>query len=276
MFASLLLALREGLEAALIVGIVLGALRKMSRPDLMPVVWRGVVVAMLVSLMAGTGLTAFGLSLQGPAEQVFEGAAMLLAAGVLTWMIFWMNRQARHIQEGLETGARRAALTTGRGALFSLAFLAVVREGIELALFLTAAAFTSGTQSTAVGGLAGLGAAALLGWALFTSSIRLDLKRFFQVTGVILLLFAAGLVGHGLHEFIEVGWIPAVVEHVWNLNPILDENTTIGSMLKALLGYNGNPALTEVIAYIAYVAAVLLALRRTDRRTAEAAAQAPA
>jgi high-affinity iron transporter len=276
MLASFLLALREGLEAALIIGIVLGALRKMSRADLAPAVWRGTIAASLVSIIAGIALTALGLSLEGPAEQIFEGVAMLLAAGVLTWMIFWMQRQSRTIKADLETGVRRAAMATGQGALFSLAFLAVVREGIELALFLTAAALTAGTQSTIIGGLLGLAAAVFLGWSIFASTVRLDLRRFFQVTGVLLLLFAAGLVGHGVHEFNEVGWIPNVIEHVYNLNPVLDENSTAGVMLKALLGYNGNPSLTEVLSYIAYLGAVILALRWTDRRKTASAAQAAA
>ncbi|HEY5982190.1 MAG TPA: FTR1 family protein [Anaerolineales bacterium] len=276
MLASILLALREGLEAALIVGIVLGALRKMDRGDLAPAVWRGTISAIFVSLAAAIGLTALGLSLEGPAEPIFEGAAMLLAAAILTWMIFWMNRQSRYMKQGLETGVRRAALSTGKGALFGLAFLAVVREGIELALFLTAAAFASGARGTILGGLVGLAAAAFIGWSLFASTIRLDLKRFFQVTGVLLLLFAAGLVGNGVHEFNEVGWIPALVEHVWDLNPILSESSGAGVALKALVGYNGNPSLTEVMAYLAYVVGVLLALRRTDRKAAAAAAQVPA
>ena len=276
MLASFLLALREGLEAALIIGIVLGALRKVRRADLAPAVWRGAISAVLVSLIAGVALTAFGLNLEGAAEQIFEGVAMLLAAAVLTWMIFWMQRQARRVQAGLETGVRQAALASGQGGLFSLAFIAVVREGIELALFLAAAAFASGTQGTITGGLIGLAAAALLGWLLFASAIRLDLGQFFRATGALLLLFAAGLVAHGVHEFNEVGWVPAVIEHVWDLNPVLDETSILGVMLKALVGYNGNPALTEVISYIAYVGAVALALRGSGRKVPAVTAQASA
>jgi len=265
MLASFLLSLREGIEAALIIGIVLGALRKLNRSEMAPAVWYGTLSAVLVSLVTGVSLTAFGLSLEGAAEQIFEGIAMLLAASVLTWMIFWMNRQARFIKGELEADVNRAASTGGARALFSLAFLAVVREGIELALFLTAATFASNPQSTILGALLGLGAAVLLGWGLFASTVRLDLRRFFQVTGFLLILFAAGLVAHGVHEFNEVGWIPAVVEHVWDLNPILDENSMLGSMLKALFGYNGNPSLTEVLAYLAYYVAIFFGLRWTNR-----------
>jgi len=266
MLASFLLSLREGIEAALIIGIVLGALRKMHRTGLVPAVWYGTLSAVLVSLVGGVLLTVFGLSLEGTAEQIFEGIAMLLAAGVLTWMIFWMGRQARNIKGELESGVHKAVFEGGKRGLFALAFLAVVREGIELALFLTAATFASGAQSTIFGALLGLGLAVLLGWGLFVSTIRLDLRQFFRVTGFLLILFAAGLVAHGVHEFNEAGVIPSVIEHVWDVNPILDENATTGSMLKALFGYNGNPSLTEVLAYFTYFVAIYFGLRLSDRR----------
>ncbi len=265
MLASFLLSLREGIEAALIIGIVLGALRQMRRMEIVPAVWYGTFSAVLVSLVGGMVLTVFGLSLEGTAEETFEGITMLLAAGVLTWMIFWMNRQARNIKSELEDGVHKAAFEGGKRGLFALAFLAVVREGIELALFLTAATFASDAQSTILGALLGLGLAILLGWGLFASTIRLDLRRFFQVTGFLLILFAAGLVAHGVHEFNEAGVIPAVIEHVWDVNPILDENATLGSMLKALFGYNGNPSLTEVLSYFAYFVAIFVGLRLSER-----------
>jgi len=266
MLASFLLSLREGIEAALIIGIVIGALRKMRHMELIPAVWYGTISAVLVSVAGGVLLTVFGLSLEGTAEQIFEGVAMLLAAGVLTWMIFWMSRQARTIKDDLEGEVHKAAFEGGRRGLFALAFLAVVREGIELALFLTAATFASDAQSTILGALLGLGLAIILGWGLFASTIRLNLRRFFQVTGFLLILFAAGLVAHGVHEFNEAGVIPSVIEHVWNVNPILDENSTLGLMLKALFGYNGNPSLTEVLAYFAYYVAIYFGLRLSDQR----------
>jgi high-affinity iron transporter len=274
MLASFLLSVREGIEAALIIGIVLGALRKLNRSEMSPAVWYGALSAIGVSIITGILLTAFGLSLEGAAEQIFEGVAMILAASVLTWMIFWMNRQSRSIKGELEAGVNQATSTGGTRALFSLAFLAVVREGIELALFLTAATFASDPQSTILGSLLCLGAAILLGWGLFASTLRLNLRRFFQLTGFLLILFAAGLVAHGVHEFNEVGWIPAIIEHVWDANPILDENSTLGSMLKALFGYNGNPSLTEVLAYFTYYFLIFVSLRATDRPVKAPAMQA--
>jgi high-affinity iron transporter len=274
MVPSLLLALREGLEAALIIGLVMGVLKRTRRTDRAPIVWLGTGAAIAVSAIVGIGLYAVGVVLEGAAEKVFEGFAMLLAAGVLTWMIFWMQRQGAAVREQLELGVRRTAHATPRGqnwALFSLAFLAVVREGIELALFLTAASFSTTAGATLIGAAIGLVVAAVAGWLLFATTTRLDVGRFFQVTSLLLILFAAGLIAHGVHEFNEVGWIPAVVEHVWDLNPVLDENSAVGAILKALVGYNGNPSLTEVVSYLGYWIVILLA-----RRTAQAPALTPA
>jgi high-affinity iron transporter len=269
MLPTYLLSLREGLEAALIIGIVLGALSKIRRTDLSPAVWLGTLSAVGVSVLTSVLLTAFGMSLEEEAEEIFEGITMLIAAGILTWMIFWMRKQARFLKGELEAGVNKAAATTGKRAVFWLAFVAVVREGVELALFITAAFFageqsqiTSNMTQTLAGTILGLGTAALLGWTLFATTVRLDLRRFFQVTGILLILFAAGLVAHGVHEFNEAGWIPAVVEHVWDVNAIVDENSVPGQLLKTLFGYNGNPSLTEMIAYFAYLVAVTILWRR--------------
>jgi len=268
---------------ALIIGIVLGALTKIRRDDLTSSVWLGTLSAAGVSILTAVLLTTFGMSLEDRAEQIFEGVTMLIAAGILTWMIFWMRKQARFLKSELEAGVNKAAASTGKRAVFWLAFVAVVREGVELALFITAAFFT-GDQSqvttniiqTLAGTILGLGTAILLGWTLFATTVRLDLRRFFQVTGILLILFAAGLVAHGVHEFNEVGWIPAVIEHVWDVNPILDETSLIGQLLRTLFGYNGNPSLTEIIAYFAYLIVVSIFWRREDTAPVKATAQSKA
>ena len=261
MLPGYLLSLREGIEAALIIGIVLGAVRKINRADLISAIWFGALSAFIVSVLAAILLTRFGLELKGTAEPIFEGFTMLLAAGILTWMIFWMNQQARSLKSELEAGVSKAAASTGKRALFWLAFVAVVREGIELALFLTASAFASGAQQTLLGSILGLGTAALLGWTLFASTVRLNLRRFFQATGFLLILFAAGLITRGIHEFNEIGWIPVIIEHIWDINAIIDVKSTLGELLNALFGYNSNPSLTETIAYFAYLASVFIALQ---------------
>lgn len=283
MFPSYLLSLREGLEVAMIIGIVLGALTKIRRNDLSPAVWLGTLSAVGFSVLTAVVLTSFGMSLEGKAEQIFEGITMLIAAGILTWMIFWMRKQARFLKGELEAGVNKAVASMNRGSMFWLAFIAVVREGIELSLIITAAFFVGdqsqvniNTIQTLSGTVLGLGTAALLGWTLFATTVRLDLRRFFQVTSILLILFAAGLVAHGVHEFNEVGWIPAVVEHVWDVNAILDETSVPGQLLRTLFGYNGNPSLTEMIAYFVYLIVVSIFWRRDNAVPVKAPAQSRA
>ncbi|MBE3143977.1 MAG: FTR1 family protein [Planctomycetes bacterium] len=252
MATSFLLSLREGLEAALIIGIVLSVLRKMERQKLNSTVWIGALSAGLVSILAAIGLNWIGAEFKGQGEQLFEGITMLLAASVLTWMVFWMRKQFTTIKQEIELGVRQATQGQGQRALFFLAFLPVVREGIELALFLLAARLTSNPFQEFLGAGLGLTSAALIGWIVFATSRRLSLSRFFQSTNVLLALFAAGLVGLGIHEFNELGWIPAFIEHVWNLNAFLPEESTLGQLLKALIGYNSSPSLSQVIAYLGY------------------------
>jgi high-affinity iron transporter len=269
MLPTYLLSLREGLEAALIIGILLGALSKIRRSDLAPTLWLGTLSAIGVSILTAVLLTTFGMSLEFPAEAIFEGITMLIAAGILTWMIFWMSKQARFLKSELEAGVNKAVASAGKSPVFWLAFIAVVREGVELALFVTAA-FFAGNQSgvssdiiqTLVGTILGVGTAALLSWTLFATTVRLDLRRFFQVTGFLLILFAAGLIAHGVHEFNEVGWIPSVIEHVWNLDAVISETSLLGQLLKTLFGYSSSPSLTEMIAYFTYLAVVIVLWRR--------------
>jgi high-affinity iron transporter len=278
MLPTYLLSLREGLEAALIIGIVLGAVNKIRRRDLSPAVWLGTLSAVGVSILTAIVLTSFGMSLEDPAEAIFEGITMLIAAGILTWMIFWMGKQARFLKSELEAGVNKAASTAGKTAVFWLAFIAVVREGIELALFITAA-FFAGNQSgatneilqTLIGTILGVGTAALLSWTLFATTVRLDLRRFFQVTGFLLILFAAGLIAHSVYEFNEVGWIPTVVGHIWNVDTIISESSLAGQLLKTLFGYNSSPSLTEMIAYFGYLA-VVIGLWRRDTTSVKAPA----
>jgi high-affinity iron transporter len=266
MFPSFLLSLREGLEAALIIGIILGALHKLHRGDLKPVVWRGVGLAVALSLLAGLGLNLLGMEFEGVFEEVFEGIAMLLAAGILTWMIFWMQSQGGEIRSEIEAKTRQAALQKGGQALFILAFLAVFREGIELALFLMATRLATSPMATFFGAILGLVAAIALGLLVFSSTRRLNLRQFFLITNVLLLLFAAGLIAHGIHEFNEAGWIPSIVEPLWDVNHILNDKSPLGEILKALFGYNGNPSLTEVLAYVGYFAILGTILIRNQRK----------
>jgi high-affinity iron transporter len=268
MLPSFLLALREGIEGALIIGIILGALQKTGQSTLNKPVWVGTFSGIACSILAALLLIALGTTLQGKAEQIFEGITMLIASAILTWMIYWMRGHARKQTISLEMGVEQAVSQRAGRGLFLLAFAAVLREGIELALFLTTLSFSTNQGSVFFGALIGLLAAVGLAWLLNRSLIHLNLKKFFNITSILLTLFAAGLVAHGVHEFNEAGWIPAIIEHIWDTNNILNDNSVVGSFLKALFGYNGSPSLSEVLAYGLYfltIAASLLAHRQPQK-----------
>jgi high-affinity iron transporter len=194
---------------------------------------------------------------------------MLLAAGVLTWMIFWMQRQGRQIQTELEGDVRSVVAEDSSRALFSLAFVAVVREGIETALFLTAASFNTSGLETLVGGALGLLIAIALCWLVFAAGKQLDVGTFFRVTSTLLIVFAAGLAAHGVHELQEARLLPTLAEHVWDVNHVLDESSGLGIFLKALFGYNGNPSLLEVLTYVGYFVVIAVLGSRSKRRLIE-------
>ncbi len=268
--AAFLLSLREGLEAALIIGILLGALRRFGRGELGRFIWCGVAAAVVISAAAAGGLMAAGIGLAGRAEEIFEGVMLILAASFLTGMIFWMQRQGATWRAALAADVREAAGGTGGWGLFAVAFLAVVREGIELALLLVATTLQSSLAATGLGVALGIGAAVVIGALLYQGVLHLNLAAFFHVTNVLLLLFAAGMIGLGAHELIEAGLLPALVDPIWNVNPILSDKSIPGELLKSLFGYNGNPALTEALAYVAYLVGVgwIVLLRPTPARGA--------
>jgi high-affinity iron transporter len=252
-----LLTTREGLEASLIVGIVLAYLSKTGNRDSFRVIWAGTAAAVAISIACGAALFFTVGELEGRAEQIFEGVAMFSAVAVLTWMIFWMRKQAVNIKKHLEARLAGALAAGSAVGLASVVFFAVLREGWETALFLFAISESSSPLSTSVGAIIGLVVSITLGIALYMGSRRLNLRQFFTVTGVLLIVFAAGLLAHGVHEFQEAGLLPMTVEHVWDTNAVLSEDSRTGEFLTALFGYNGNPSLLEVVAWASYL---LLAL----------------
>ncbi len=258
MLASFLITLREGLEAALIIGIILAYLARTDNRQGFKPVWLGTSLAVLVSLIAGAAIYLLAGEFTGRAEEIFEGLAMFVATGVLTWMIFWMRKQAINIKAHLHAQIQSVLTSGSSRGLVILAFVVVVREGIETVLFLFAA--TRVTESPLLfttGGFLGLIIAIVIGYSIYKGSSRLDLRTFFNVTSLVLIFFAAGLLTYGIHEFIEAGIIPPLVDPVWNINHILSDKSTFGLFLKAILGYNGNPSLVEVIAYPLYLALAL-------------------
>jgi high-affinity iron transporter len=178
-------------------------------------------------------------------------------------MVFWMRKQAVNIRGELQSQIR-SVLTSGSSfGLVVIAFVAVVREGLETVLFLFAATRVDGSVVLfTLGGLLGLAIAVVIGYGIYKGTSKLNLRTFFNATGLVLIIFAAGLLAHGIHEFHEAEIIAPVVEHIWDINPILPENSTFGQFLKAIFGYNGNPSLVEVAAYVTYLALTLVSYFR--------------
>ncbi|MEK7354553.1 MAG: iron uptake transporter permease EfeU, partial [Chloroflexota bacterium] len=230
MLGSLLITLREGLEAALIIGIILAYLAKTDNRQGFKPVWLGTSLAVLVSLIAGAIIYRVAGEFSGRAEEIFEGSAMLLAVGVLTWMVFWMRKQAVNIRGELQAQIQ-SALTSGSSfGLATIAFIAVVREGIETVLFLFAAnTVAESAVLFTIGGLLGLVVAIAIGYGIYKGSSKLNLRTFFNITGLVLIIFAAGLLAHGIHEYNEAAIIPNVIEHVYDINAILPEKSTFGN-----------------------------------------------
>jgi high-affinity iron transporter len=267
MLSALLITFREGLEAALIIGIILAYLASTGNRDRFKAVWIGTALAVIVSLVAGAVIYFSAGQLEGRGEEVFEGIATLTAAGVLTWMIFWMRKQAINIKKHLHAQIQSALGSGSALGLLGLAFIAVVREGIETVLFLFAAVRVSESALlSALGGILGLAIAIGVGYSIYKGTSRLNLSTFFNITGVVLILFAAGLLAYGIHEFQEAGIIPVVIEHVWDINHILPEASIIGRFLAAIFGYNANPSLIEVIAYTMFLGFTLVSYFRPSIR----------
>ena len=265
---GLLTGLREGVEAALIVSIVLAYLAKTGNQRHFGRIWAGTGAAVLLSVIVGVILWITVRGFEAPAEQLFEGLTMLLAAAVVTWMLFWMRRTSANIKGELHAGIDRALTDGGVWALSLLAFAAVIREGIETSLFLLAQA-TEATQannaasSTLGGAFIGLLIAAALGYGFYRGARLINLQRFFRWTGVALIFIAAGLLSHAVHEFVEIGVINVGTATAFDISAVLPhENQSdlagiIGQLLRALFGYSSNPEWITLATWLAYVALVL-------------------
>lgn len=268
MGASFVIALREGIEAALIVSIVLAYLRQLGASDRARLVWWGTAIAVAISAAVGTALFVADTGFEGRAEEVFEGLVTLAAVGVLTWMIFWMRRQGARIRTELHDKVD-AALVTGGLALAGLAFFAVLREGIETALFLFAAARGTAVEGTdtagaqILGAALGLGLAIVLGALLYRGGIRMNLRTFFRVTGFVLIVVAAGLFAFSLHELQEAGWLPFLEGHAFDVSSSLPDDSGIGAILRGLVGYHADPTWLEVVGWLGYLVVVGAAFLRT-------------
>jgi high-affinity iron transporter len=274
MVAGYLLALREGLEAAIIVSLLLGTLRRTRHPEMVRFAWIGVGLAVVLSFGLGLGLVAVGAGLEGRAEELFEGIMLTLAAAILTWVVVWMQgqRAAAHAEQEI----RRAATAGQRWAVFVAAFVAVGREGLETGLFVSAAALAGDRNLVVLGALLGLITAALLGAALYAATLRLNLRRFFTVTSALIVLVAAGMLGHAVHEFSDLGWIPPLIDPLWDLSRSLRPDSPIGQLAAVLFGYDPTPSLAQAATYLAYLTGMAILLVTRNRRPTLTAGSQPA
>jgi high-affinity iron transporter len=258
MLATFFLMLREGLEAALIVGIIAAYLVKIGRRDALSKVLVGVGAAIGLSIAIGVIVTLTIERLPIVVKETLEGVAAILAVAVLTWMLFWMRRQGRAIKGELEQGVDLALTQGGTRALVGLAFLSVIREGVETVLFLIPILSFNGTGTDVVlGGISGLVISVAVGWAIFAAGVRVNLRRFFTITGTILIFVAAGLVAFAVAEFGEAGLFTNTGA-AFDLNGVLPDQGAVGSVLRGLFGYRSAPTPLELLGYVVYLVPVLL------------------
>ncbi|MFH1474920.1 MAG: FTR1 family protein [Chloroflexota bacterium] len=263
--SGLLTGLREGVEAALIVAIVCAYLARTGNTRHFGKIAAGVGAAVAASVALGAVIFLTLGGLQEPYEQVFEGAMMLVAAGVVTWMLFWMRRQATSVRGDLQRAIDRVLSEGTAWGLAMLAFTAVIREGLETALFLvsqaTAAAAGTGDAAGALavlaGAVVGLGIAVALGYGFYRGSRVLNLPTFFRWTGVLLVFIAGGLLSHAVHEFVEIGWIAVLTSTAFDISAALPHDVGIGLFLRAIFGYTSTPEWVTLAIWMTYIAVVL-------------------
>jgi high-affinity iron transporter len=279
--SGLVTGLREGVEAALVVSIILTYLVRTGHRDQTGRVWVGVGAAVAGSVAIGFGLFVTVGEFRQPYEQLFEAATMLVAAGVVTWMLFWMRRQAASVSRELRAAVDRAIAGGGGWALAALAFVAVIREGVETSLFLVgqasaASANGNGAAEVLLGALIGLAIAAALGVGFYHGTRRIDLARFFRWTGIALILIAGGLIASAIHELVEIGVVMVGTAPAFDLGGVLpsseEAGNVIGLMLGALFGYRAAPEIVAVVGWAVYVAVALTMFLRPLARPGQPAA----
>jgi high-affinity iron transporter len=283
--SGLLTGLREGVEAALIVSIILAYLARTGNSRHAGRIWLGAGAAIVLSLLVGAAIFSASGTLPEPYAQIFEGSAMLLAAAIVTWMLFWMRRQAASVKGELHAAVDRVLTEGSVWGLSILAFTAVIREGIETALFLSAQATSAeaGASSVLAGALVGLALAVGLGYGFYRGARLINLQTFFRWTGIALIFIAAGLLSHAIHEFIEAGIIGIGTQTAYDIRAVLPHDpeggNVLGQFLRALFGYSAAPELITLVVHVTYLVVVLWlylrpVARPVQRRESEAVPQA--
>lgn len=275
MLPTFIIGLREGLEAALIVGIVAAFLAQQGRRDALRQVWIGTAAAVVLCLVIGFGLEALNRELPQKQQEGLETIIGLIAVGFVTYMVLWMRRHSRDLKGELEGHAASALADGSSKALVTMAFLAVLREGFETAVFLLAT-FQNSTDTTAGGAGAVLGVlvAVVIGALIYKGGLRINLSRFFRVTGIVLVVIAAGLLLGAFRTGHEAGWVTFGQGTTWDLDWLVNKGTPIESLVTGVLGIPQKPAPVEAIAWFAYLVPMLLLVNWPARRRSTPSAPA--
>lgn len=264
--ANFLIGLREGLEASLVVGILVAYLVRTGRRSQLTSIWTGVGVAVTLSLAVGAALTFTSASLSFRASEAFGGGMSIVAVGFVTWMIFWMRRTARSMKSELHDRLDKA-LAMGTGALVLTAFVAVAREGLETAVFVWSAVQSANQgPKPLVGVVLGLGLAVLLGFLLYRRALRINLARFFTWTGGGLIVVAAGVLAYGMHDLQEAGLLPGEDATAFDVSGTIDPTGVLGTLLKGVFNFRPAPTWLEVAVWLAYLVPVMVLFLRPQRR----------
>lgn len=262
MLETFLVTSRETLEASLVVGIVLAYLTKAEKSEYKKSVYYGIGFGILASIAIAILFTFFTDGFEGRMEELFEGITMLFGAFLLTTLILWMAKQAnvtQSLHRKVDHHLKKSHPSLTKWGIFLLIAIAIIREGVETVIFLNAVYYSTGLSY--ISGSIGIASSILIGYLFFSQTKRINMKNLFMVSSFLLILFAAGLTAHGVHELQEASILPDIMSPLWDLNPPVNENGSypplhekgiIGSFLKGLFGYNGDPGLLEVLAYIAY------------------------
>ena len=268
MLANYLIGLREGLEATLVVSILIAYLVKTDNRSRLRAVWIGVLVAVALSLAFGAVLTFTSSNLSFEAQERFGGTLSIIAVAFVTWMVFWMRRTARFLKRELE-GRMEAALAMGSLALGLTAFLAVGREGLETSLFIWAAAQAAGSGWTPiVGATLGIASAILLGWLLYRRAITINLAKFFTWTGAGLIIVAGGVFAYGIHDLQEAGTLPGLNNLAFDVSGAVPPDSWYGTLLKGVFNFSPQTTWLEAIAWLCYVIPVMFLFFRPARTPA--------
>ncbi|MFD3456528.1 iron uptake transporter permease EfeU [Streptomyces sp. NPDC058691] len=275
MFGNYLIGLREGLEASLVVCILVAYLVKTDRRDKLPPVWLGVGAAVLLSLGFGAALQFGSSELTFQAQEALGGSLSVIAVGLVTWMVFWMRRTARHLKAELH-GKLDAAVAMGTGALVVTAFLAVGREGLETSLFIwTAVQATDDGVRPLVGAALGLLTAVVLGWLFYRGAVRINLAKFFTWTGAMLVVVAAGVLAYGFHDLQEAGWLPGLRAKAFDIGTTIPADSWYGTLLKGVFNFQPDPTWLQVTVWALYLVPAMFFFLRPGK-VAAPVAKAPA